>query len=152
MNSTTSLAAIQAEIAAIKRQLADLGPLHPGAISLQYQRCGNPTCRCMRAENPERHGPYAKLTYVRRGRNVCRFVRAADQQTVRARVLVYRKLRALVERWVDLSILAGRMAFFDRQPAKSRPSPLPAAQRQSGRQSGHQTATASRAQRPSPSA
>ena len=112
MKPTPSSNAIQAQIASVKEELLRLGPMHPGAVSLQFQRCGNPSCKCMRAKDPERHGPYAKLTYVRRGRSVCRFVRASDEDAVRGRVAEHRRFRDLVERWIELSILAGQADFF----------------------------------------
>ena len=125
MKPTPSPDAIQAEISAIKEELLRIGPMHPGGVSLQFQRCGNPACKCMRAEAPERHGPYAKLTYVRRGRSACRFVRASDEAAVRALVAEHRRFRLLVDRWVELSVLAGRAAFFAPRPKATGRKPAP---------------------------
>ena len=68
---------IEERIAAIKRELAALGPLHPGSISRQYNVCGSPTCRC-KADPPQRHGPYYQLSYTHRRKSTSTFVRALD--------------------------------------------------------------------------
>ncbi|MEI8243295.1 MAG: DUF6788 family protein [bacterium] len=66
----------------------------------------------MRKDNPERHGPYAKLTYVYRGRNVSRFVRAGCVETLSPRLATFKEFRRLVDRWVALSIQIGQLTFF----------------------------------------
>ena len=105
------------EIARIKRELAALGPMHPGSVTRQYQVCGKPGCKCMDAKTPARHGPYHKLAYVHRGRPVCRFVRAPCVESLATRLATYKRFRELVDRWVELSIQQGTDAFF----AQSRP-------------------------------
>ena len=40
----------------IRSQIAVLGELRPGALSQQYNICGNPSCRC-KATPPLKHGP-----------------------------------------------------------------------------------------------
>jgi len=121
MDSKLSVAKLEAEIVATRQKLMTLGPLHPGSVSLQYQVCGNPSCRCMRAEHPERHGPYPKLVYVYRGRNVCRFVRADCVEALAPRLAAFKEFRKLVDRWVALSIQIGQLQFFTRpEPSKAR--------------------------------
>jgi hypothetical protein len=120
MNTPNSVTELEAEIAAIRRQLMALGPIHPGSVSLQYQVCGNPACRCMRAQTPERHGPYPKLVYVHRARNVCRFVRADCIEALSPRLAAFKEFRKLIDRWVALSIQIGQLQFFNR-PAPSKP-------------------------------
>src|SRR5436853_4172700 len=34
------------KIAQLKQELAELGPMHPGSLSEQYNVCGKPGCRC----------------------------------------------------------------------------------------------------------
>ena len=79
---------------------------------MQYQACGNPTCKCMHPQQPERHGPYPKLSFTRRGRRICRFVRAGCVEEMRQRVDAYRQFRKLTDRWVALSIELGKIDFF----------------------------------------
>lgn len=112
MNTTRSLDRLEREIVAIKRQLLALGPMHPGSVSRQYQVCGNPACRCMKPQRPQRHGPYYKLAYVHRGKPVCRFVRAGCVNEMKKRLAIYKTFRSLMNRWIKLSIQQGVMEFF----------------------------------------
>lgn len=124
MNTNASVKRLEEEIEAIKKNLSALGPMHPGSVSRQYQRCGNPACRCMHPEKPEKHGPYYKLAYVHRGKRVCRFVRAACVEDIKARLAIYKTFRSLMDKWVELSIRRGVVEIFapaaKAQPPKSK--------------------------------
>ena len=127
---TTPISQIDKEIQSIQNELQTLGPMHPGNISSQYQVCGRPDCRCVDPKKPQRHGPYPKLTYVYRGRPVCRFVRAGTQKALGERLAVYKRFRQLIDRWIALSIQRGITNFFPaapkpRQPTKAKPTPAP---------------------------
>jgi hypothetical protein len=100
---------IDQRIAAIKTELAALGPLHPGSLTRQYNVCGNPTCRC-KADPAHRHGPYYQLSYAHRRQSTSRFVRAAELAEVEEQLRNYERLRALVEEWVALSTDRARLA------------------------------------------
>ena len=67
-------AQIQRRIEQLQGQLLDLGPLHPGSISEQYNVCGTPGCRC-KDKNPHKHGPYYQLSFTWQGKSSTRFVR-----------------------------------------------------------------------------
>jgi len=99
---------IEHRIAAIKRELAALGPLHPGSISRQYNVCGNPTCRC-KADPSQRHGPYYQLSYGHQKKSSSRFVRESDLAAVEQQLRNYERLRALVDEWVGLDIERARL-------------------------------------------
>jgi hypothetical protein len=75
----------------------------------------------MDPHDPRRHGPYLKLSYVHRGKAVCRFVRADCVEELTRRVNAYKRLRRLLDRWIDLSIAQGRIEFFGKTP----PAPHP---------------------------
>ena len=72
----------------------------------------------MREQNPQRHGPYYKLAYVRRGHPVCRFVREGCVDQVTQRVAMYKTFRNLIDRWIDLSIQRGVQEFFASGPSQ----------------------------------
>lgn len=118
MNSNTSAERLERQIETIKQNLLALGPMHPGSVSRQYQVCGNPACRCMHPnkkhpnKKPQKHGPYYKLAYVHRGKPVCRFVRAAYVDEMKARLARYKKFRSLMDKWIELSIRQGMIDFF----------------------------------------
>jgi hypothetical protein len=93
---------LEAQIKAIKRDLATLGDLRPGSLSRQYNVCASAGCRC-RAIPPQKHGPYYHLSYTRHGKGGTRLIQPADIRTVRAAVAHYARLKRLVDRWIDLA-------------------------------------------------
>ncbi len=112
MNPTPQRDALQRKIKTIQQALRTLGPMHPGSLSRQYQVCGRAGCRCMNPEHPHRHGPYHKLSYVHRGKPVCRFVRAACVTELTRRLATYKTFRKLIDQWIELSIQQGQVEFF----------------------------------------
>ncbi len=91
-------------IEAIKKQLAGIGPIHPGSLSEQYNVCGTPGCCCKDPVAPRRHGPYYQLSYTRRGKSSTRFVRQSGIAAMRAKIANYKRFRELVNEWVDLAV------------------------------------------------
>jgi hypothetical protein len=94
----------EGRIAEIRRELSELGPLHPGSVSEQYNICGTPGCRCKDPRNPQKHGPYYQLSYGWRSRSSSLFLRADQVTAMREKVANYRRLQVLIKEWVDLAI------------------------------------------------
>jgi uncharacterized protein YukE len=95
---------IQHQIKRIKRQLNELGSMHPGSLGVQFNVCGTPRCRCKDPKDPRRHGPYYQLSYTWRGKSSTRFVRLERVTEMREKVSNYKRFRELVNEWVDLSM------------------------------------------------
>ncbi len=95
---------IDEKILLLKRQLLELGPLHPGSLSRQYHVCGKAGCKCIHPKKPQPHGPYTKLTYARHGKFTCRFVRAESVQAVTALVAAFKTFRKITDQWIDLAV------------------------------------------------
>lgn len=114
MQKTLTLQQIDEKILRLKQQLLALGPLHPGSLSLQYQVCAKPGCKCCDSRKPRPHGPYTKLTYVHRGKYTCRFVRAGSVQEVSALVAAFKTFRQLTQEWVALSIQRAQLGPLHR--------------------------------------
>src|SRR5438093_1030790 len=93
---------LQQRIDKIKQQIAALGDLRPGALSQQYNVCGNPGCRC-KATPPVKHGPYYQISVKRHGKSTTQFVREQDLAEVQSQLDNYRQLRELVDQWITLS-------------------------------------------------
>jgi len=104
---------LDARIEKIKEEIAALGDLRPGALSRQYNVCGNPKCRC-KADPPAKHGPYYQLSYTWRGKSTTRFVKKDDLAKVKEQVRNYRRLRQLVDRWVALSMEISRIRLQEK--------------------------------------
>jgi hypothetical protein len=111
---------IEQRIAAIKREIAALGPLRPGSLSRQYNVCGNPTCRC-KADPSQRHGPYYQLSYTYQKKSSSQFVRAPEVADVEWQLKNYERLRGLVDEWVGLGIERARILRAARKTSSSSP-------------------------------
>jgi hypothetical protein len=95
---------LKQRITEIKRELSELGPLHPGSVSEQYNICGTPGCQCKDPKNPRKHGPYYQLSYGWRGKSSSLFVRADQVGAMREKVANYKRMQELVKEWVDLEM------------------------------------------------
>jgi hypothetical protein len=93
---------LAAKIEEVKRQLAALGEMRPGSLSTQYNVCGSPGCRC-KASPPQKHGPYYQVSYTWKGKSGTRFVRKEELSSIRQQLKNYARMRALVDRWIDLA-------------------------------------------------
>jgi hypothetical protein len=100
---------IQRRIEQVRRQLTDLGPLHPGTLTEQYNVCGTPGCHCKDLKDARKHGPYYQLSFSRRRKSTSRFVRPEQVALMQQKVANYKRLRELVNEWVDLAIELERM-------------------------------------------
>jgi len=95
---------IHHRITEIKRELSQLGLLHPGSVSEQYNICGTPGCHCKDPKNPQKHGPYYQLSYGWRGKSSTLFVRADQVGAMREKTANYKHMQELIKEWVDLSM------------------------------------------------
>jgi hypothetical protein len=95
---------IARKIEHLKQQLAELGPIHPGSLSEQYNVCGKPDCRCKDPKDPQKHGPYYHLSFTRRGKSRTLFVRAERLAEMREKLANYKRFRELTDEWVDLVV------------------------------------------------
>jgi hypothetical protein len=107
---------LEKRIQMIKRQIADLGDLRPGALSKQYNICGTPNCRC-KADPPVKHGPYYQISFTRHGKSSSQFVREEDLIEVQQQLDNYRLLRDLVDEWVTLSAQLSSLRLREKRTA-----------------------------------
>jgi uncharacterized protein DUF6788 len=117
---------LAARIEDVKRQLAALGEMRPGSLSTQYNVCGSTGCRC-KASPPRKHGPYYQVSYTRKGKSGTRFVRKEDLPSIRRELKTYARMRALVDRWIELA-----MKLSDLRLAKQRRRAETPSQRDAG--------------------
>jgi hypothetical protein len=82
-------------IESIRKEIREIGPVLPGSLETFYNVCGKPGCRCKDKQNPQKHGPYYRLSYSLAGRNSSIFVKNDDFDKVKELVENYRKLREL---------------------------------------------------------
>jgi hypothetical protein len=106
-NTTTpnpKLEKLERRIAKIKEALLNIGEMRPGSLSMQYNVCGSPNCKCKDPAHPKRHGPYYQLSYVHRGKSTSQFIRAPCLAATRAQIVSFRRFRKLTELWVELAL------------------------------------------------
>ena len=111
-----SAESLEKRIQIIKRQIAELGDLRPGALSKQYNICGTPNCRC-KADPPVKHGPYYQISFTRHGKSSSQFVREDDLVEVQQQLDNYRLLRDLVDEWVTLSAQLSSLRLREKRNA-----------------------------------
>jgi hypothetical protein len=107
-----------AELAAVKKELAGLGEIRPGALVEQWNTCGSKQCACKDPEAPRKHGPYWLLAYRFQGKSTSEFVREEDLETVRRQIAEYRRARELKDEWIRISIALAKLRREARQAAK----------------------------------
>ena len=93
---------LERRIEKVKEQLAALGSLRPGSLSMQSNVCGTPGCRC-KATPPEKHGPYYQVSFSRKGKSSTKFVRQEDLAAIREELKNYETMKALIDQWIDMA-------------------------------------------------
>jgi hypothetical protein len=112
---------IENRIQKIKQQIAALGDIRPGALSQQYNVCGNPTCRC-KAQPPVKHGPYYQISFTWKGKSRSQFIRDDDAEEASRQLENYRQLRELVDEWVTLAVELSHLRMLDRRALEKKKS------------------------------
>ena len=115
--SAKQIQKLQGRIERIKKSLARIGEMRPGALSRQYNVCGNPNCRCKAPKNPRKHGPYYQVSYTHNGKSRTEFVKKEMVGEVKKQLKNYQAFRRLTKEWVDLSLEISRLR---REQLKSR--------------------------------
>jgi hypothetical protein len=105
---------LEDRIQSIKHEIAALGDLRPGALSLQYNICGSPSCRC-KADPPIKHGPYPQISFTGHGKSTTQFVGEDDVEEVRRQLENDRRLRDLVDEWIGLALELSRLRLRERR-------------------------------------
>jgi hypothetical protein len=83
------IAAIERRVARIKRELAKVGDMRPGSLSVQTRKWG---------------GEYCQLSYTHLGKGHTEHVPQARRKTVERQLASYQKFRKLMQEWIDLEI------------------------------------------------
>ena len=101
------LVALRKQQDALYQRLMNPPPdMKAGSLSLQYKRCGKATCKCMRAENPEKHGPYYYLITHKSGKTVLRYVKNQEDREAIQRYEAYesqiKEYQALQKKMIEL--------------------------------------------------
>ncbi len=97
MNPQTQSTPLQKRIHTIQNELARLGPMRPGCLSLQYRK------------PKEKSGAYYQLSYTYQMKSKTEYVPAELVPQIEQELAEYRRYRELSAEWVDLSIALSRL-------------------------------------------
>lgn len=98
-----SLPTLEAQRAAIQRQISQLGDMRSGSISTTGGRCGNPRCHCHQKDDPG-HGPFYRLTRKVRGKTVTEtFATPTALRKAEREVAEYHRFRDLGQDLVEVN-------------------------------------------------
>lgn len=87
---------------ALKRELAAVDEMRPGALVERYRKCGKPSCYCAQLESGG-HGPSWSLTRVVAGKTVTKIIPAAAVDDTQAQIAEHRRFRDLTRELVEVS-------------------------------------------------
>lgn len=76
----------------------------PGTLEERYNVCGKPNCRCKDKENPQKHGPYGKLSYNLKGKNSTVHVSKKNLALVKDLTDNYRTAKSYLENYALESV------------------------------------------------
>lgn len=114
--ASNNLEIIEKKLGRLQRQLARIGNLRPGTLSIQYR------------DPATQKTPFNQISYTYQGRSRSEYVRPENLDAVRREITAYRRFKALCSELVGLSIQASRIRCGTRptqkitQKAKTRPS------------------------------
>lgn len=91
------LSQIEKKIEKIKQGLVTIGQMRPGSLTRQYS---NPR---------EKTGAYYQLSYTHKMKSRTEYVRPEFFEQIKEQTREYKRFRALVEQWVQLSIEQSKM-------------------------------------------
>jgi hypothetical protein len=91
-----TLAGIKKRIQGIKAELTTIEAMRPGSLTRQYKVAKN------------RHGAYYQISYTRDMKSRTEYVPRHCLPQVRREIRHYKRFKALIAQWVDLSIEQSR--------------------------------------------
>jgi hypothetical protein len=98
-----ALKQLEAQRAALLRQLAESGDMRRGSISEVYRRCGKDNCACADARHPG-HGPYYAYTMSVGGKTHTLQLRPGPRlSAIEQEVAEYRRFRATSDRVIEVN-------------------------------------------------
>jgi hypothetical protein len=98
-----SIGDLEQKRSAIVHQLSDLADFRPGSITTTSGRCGKPSCRCHRPNQPP-HGPTDRLTFKADGKTVSESLpTAAAVAKAEREVTEFRNYQRLSQQFIEVN-------------------------------------------------
>jgi hypothetical protein len=94
--SNKNITKLEEQIKAVKKELMGIGAMRPGSLTKQYKDRQNQT------------GGYYQLSYTHKMKSRTEYVRTEHVARLQAEVAEFKRWRALIEQWADLSLELSR--------------------------------------------
>jgi len=107
-STAARLAAYQRRYRQLAEQVAEIGFISSGSVTLRYTRCGTPGCRC-HADPPQRHGPYYQWTTKPNGKTQTRRLTDTEATLYEEWIANDRRLRAVIKQMRELAAKAAEL-------------------------------------------
>ena len=104
MERMLSESELERKIEVLKKKLVSVGEMYPGSVSMQYNICGNPTCKCKDKENPEKHGPYSNLNFTFNGKSRTKFLRKGLAKKFARYTTNYKKFKDYTKQLIECNM------------------------------------------------
>ena len=109
---------LEKKIERIKTQLMNLGEMHPGNLSKQWNVCGKASCRCKDPDNPKKHGPYYKLGFTHKGKVQSRFIRHQFVEEIQKQIQNYKLFKKLMDEWKSTAMEVTKIRMEEQKENK----------------------------------
>jgi hypothetical protein len=86
----------------IKKEISELGPIHPGVLTKQMIRCSKSNCHC--ANGGDKHGPYWQLSWTINKKSGTKHIKPDDVPGFEERIQNYKRLKELIIELAQVSI------------------------------------------------
>ena len=101
-DGTEGLGKLRERREALKRELAAVSEMRPGALVGRYRKCGKSSCHCAQEESGG-HGPSWSLTRMVAGKTVTKIIPAAAVDDTHVQIAEHRRFRDLTRELVEVS-------------------------------------------------
>ena len=98
--SENALKQIERRVERIKEAILKIGPMRPGSLTCQYK------------SPKEKSGHYGQISYTRNMRSKSDYVRVNCVPDIRKQIAEYKRLKKLIDEWIDLGIEASKLRML----------------------------------------
>jgi hypothetical protein len=114
------LAALEAELARLKGEIASVGLVSPGSVVRRFMPCGKRGCRCQ-GDPPQLHGPYWQWSHKVAGKTITRRLTPDQARLYQQWIANRRRIDQLLAQMEAVSGQAAKILLRDAEAARSRP-------------------------------